>query len=106
MIDKVYNSDIINYNSSKKGLPPAAAQTPEEQKLLQACREFETVLIKQMLSVVQTSSFFGEGFGGEFFKDMFQEEIAKSISAKGLGLADTLYSQLVKTELLKPKETK
>lgn len=101
MIDKVYNSNIIHYNNSKKELTSADSRTPEEQKLLQACREFETILIKQMLSVVQTSSFFGKGFGGEFFQDMFQEEIAKSISAKGLGLAENLYSQLVKTELLK-----
>lgn len=72
-------------------------QTPEQKKLMKACTEFEAIMVKKMLEVMQGSTkMFGDGFGGDFFQGMFQDEMAKKISenGQGIGLAKILYQQL------------
>lgn len=74
--------------------------TPEQAKLREACVEFEAVMVKQMLEVMQGSvNLFGKGFGGSCFQSMFQEEMARQIAGgKGMGLADMLYRNLQEPE--------
>lgn len=72
-------------------------KTPDELK--EACREFETLFIKQMLdamrSTVHKNPLIDGGQGEEIFEDMLYDEYADKMSrTANLGLQDMLYSQL------------
>lgn len=95
-MNTIYNSQSINYNSAKD------IKTPEQKKLYEACTEFEALLVKQMLQTMQSSTeIFGKGFGGEYFKDMFQDQLSRQIANGGMGLAKVLYEQILKTNNVK-----
>ncbi|NLY76223.1 MAG: hypothetical protein GX075_13145 [Firmicutes bacterium] len=93
MVNQVFNnSALTGFNKNKNAL------TPEQLKLKQACTDFEAIMIRQMLEVMNSSTkFFGKGFGGDFFQSMFLDEISKQIAAQGLGLSKNLYNQLNNT---------
>jgi Rod binding domain-containing protein len=76
----------------------------EDPKLYKACEDFETVLVRQMLEVMQNSTpMFGKGFGGSFFQGIFQDEIAKDITAGNeVGLANSLYAQMMRAKVKTP----
>ncbi len=79
----------LSNTKSQQGL------TPEQRKLAKACNEFESLLVKQMLEAMQGSTkMFGDGFGGEYFQSLFQEELSKQISVNGLGVGKILFNQL------------
>jgi Rod binding domain-containing protein len=104
MVNSIYNSGSINYNIAKDTKIPEQkdTKTPEQKELFKACTEFEALMVKQMLQAMQSSSDpFGKSFGGDYFKDMFQNHMAKQISDGGLGLAKVLYEQIVKTNNVK-----
>lgn len=80
---------------------PAAQTKPpvEDPKLRKACRDFESLLVQQMLSKMRASipksDLFGSKDEEEIFSGMLNEEYAKSLSETGsLGLGDMLYAQL------------
>ena len=68
------------------------------QKLREACREFESVLIYQLLRQMRSASgsaFPGGGFAGGIYGGMLDWELARRASeAGGVGLADMLYREL------------
>lgn len=79
-----------------------SAVTGDEQKLRKACKEFESILIHQLLTIMRQSipktDLFGDRREEELFNSMLDEEIAKQISLTNpLGIADMLYAQLSKT---------
>lgn len=91
MVNQISNSRFNFTTINKQEL------TPEQKKLKQACTEFEAMMVKQMLTSMQGSAkMFGEGFGGDFYQDMFLDAISKEISAQGLGLGKMLYQQMEK----------
>lgn len=84
------------------------SQTPEKKreqgKLKEACQEFESLLLGQMLSQMRTSvevmksNLFGEGKDEEVFASFLDQERAKAWSQSGgIGLASILYQQLKNT---------
>ncbi len=73
--------------------------TKNDEKIKQACSDFEAIFIKQMLDsmrkTVDKTSLLGGGMAEEIFEDMIYDEYAKKMSNTGnFGLKDMLYRQL------------
>jgi murein DD-endopeptidase MepM/ murein hydrolase activator NlpD len=71
----------------------------DEKKLEEACAEFESLFIyqimKQMRKTIVKSGLTSGGKGEEIFTSMMDEEISKQVSLRqGLGLRDALIEQL------------
>lgn len=96
-----FNRNFSPSDASGKTLSRQAAvksKDPKDAELYKACMDFEAVMTKQMLAAMQGSTpLFGKGFGGEYFQEMFQDEMSKNIGVKGIGLGDMLYRQLAKS---------
>ena len=74
-------------------------QTRNDDKIKQACSDFEAIFIKQMLDAmrkrVDKTSLLGGGMAEEIFEDMIYDEYAKKMSNTGdFGLKAMLYRQL------------
>jgi len=79
----------------------AADRNRQTQELEAAGREFERLLVEQMLVSMQASLEDGlfpqEGVGGEWYSSLFNQEMSREMTAGGgLGLADSLLNQLRK----------
>src|SRR5690554_4366953 len=72
-----------------------AGEAPGDD-LRKKAREFEAVLVEQMLKAVQPrNSLFGAGFQGDFYQSFFLRELAARIAEyPGLGLAESIYHTL------------
>ena len=74
-------------------------QTHDDKKMKQACSDFESILIKQMLDAmrktVPKNSLTGGGMAEDIFEDMIYDEYAEKMSKTGdFGIKDILYKQL------------
>ncbi len=88
MINQISNNNLPSKTNK-------TALTPEQAELKKTCSEFEALMVRQMLEVMNSSTkFFGKGFGGDFYQSMFLDEISKQVAEQGLGLSKMLYSQL------------
>lgn len=84
----------------------APSQAHEEAKLQEACKQFETLFLNQMLAQMRKSSgagangITGGGQGEEMFQGMLDEERAKSWAQEGgVGLASLLFQQMKQQNL-------
>ena len=81
-----------------KGL--SATKIDRDSKLYQACEDFQSVFIKQMLdtmrkTVNKSGSMVQPNEGEKVFDDMLYDEYAKKMSkSAGFDLADNLYKQM------------
>jgi len=70
----------------------------DKKKLMEACQEFESVLwsylLKNMRETVPETEFLPKGLEEEIFQSMLDQEIAKKLAQKGVGIATMLYRQL------------
>lgn len=84
--------------------------TKENQKLKQACQDFEAVFMGFMLKGMRKTvpkSELDSSREEEMFTDMMDDEICKSASrSSSIGIADMLYRQLVGTNGDTHKETR
>ncbi|MCX6345962.1 MAG: rod-binding protein [Armatimonadetes bacterium] len=76
-----------------------AINSKDDKQLKKACQDFEAIftgfLLKAMRKTVQKSELFGSNQEEDMFRDMMDDEIAKSSSQRGsMGIADLLYKQL------------
>lgn len=73
--------------------------SPEHQKVMAAAREFESVMIHQLLKTMRStvqSSGLESGAAMGTYKDMMDTELAKVMShGSGLGFADAIARQLL-----------
>lgn len=71
----------------------------EDQKLREACKDFEAILVKQMLDsmrkTVQESPLIKKNQGEKIFEDMLYQEYAEMMAGtESLGVSDMMYQQL------------
>lgn len=83
--------------SSSMMKPHSASNQAEAQKV---AKQFEGVLVSQMLSTmfegISTDGPFGGGQGEAMFRSLMLDEYGKQISAKGgFGLSDSITKQLL-----------
>jgi Rod binding domain-containing protein len=78
-------------------------QNLEDTKLKEACREFESFflyqLMKEMRKTVNETNFLKGGHGEEVFRDMLDEEMTKEMAKSpsgGIGIANMMYQQLAR----------
>jgi flagellar protein FlgJ len=80
-------------------------QLPQDEKrLLEVCRDFEAIFIKQMLDsmrkTVPESGFTGGSLTEDIFEDMLYDEYAKEMSrTANLGIAEMMFKQLSKNHI-------
>ncbi|MEN6521539.1 MAG: rod-binding protein [Armatimonadota bacterium] len=82
------------------------AVTRDDKSLKNACMEFESVLVHQMIKNMRNSVIKSDLFGSsekeEMFQDMMDEETSKNFSKTGsIGLADVMYRQLIQQNTAK-----
>ena len=75
--------------------------------LRQACRDFEGLLLEQMLAAmrrsVPESGLFGTSAAAGIYESIRDQELAEDLAGRGgLGLADALYQQLSRKDGQKP----
>ncbi|MFC1551468.1 rod-binding protein [Candidatus Latescibacterota bacterium] len=74
----------------------------KKAKLLKASKDFEGILVKEILksmrSTLTNGGMFGTGTAGEIYSDMMDDAVANKIASRGkMGLADVIYKQMVKS---------
>ena len=74
----------------------------KKAKLLKASKDFEGILVKEILksmrSTLTNGGMFGTGIAGEIYSDMMDDAVASKIAGRGdMGLADIIYKQMVKS---------
>ena len=98
-------TDIVNLQYrqiEQQRFASTANSVKNNEKLKEACRDFEAIFIKQMLNAmkgtISKSGLMDGGFAEEIYDDMLYDEYAKKISSHaGLGIADSLYRQLTQS---------
>ncbi|MBT4485147.1 MAG: hypothetical protein HOC71_15890 [Candidatus Latescibacteria bacterium] len=92
----------------KEALPvektdPGNSVEARKMKLRKAARGFEAIFIRQLLSIMRSTTsdggMFGKGSVGEIYGDMMDNALAETLSERSiLGLSDSLYRQLAGKE--------
>ncbi len=95
MIDAVNNA-YLQYNSRNVAAP---RENLEKDRLLDACKDFEALFIKQMLdsmrNTVQKTGLIDGGMAENIFEDMLFDEYSKIMSKTGsFGIAELMYRDL------------
>ena len=80
-------------------LQGSSVTSAEMKKLKEACNDFESIFIKQMLDsmkkTINRSELSKRNMGEEIFDDMLYDEYAKKMSGTaGLGIGDMMFRQL------------
>ncbi|MDR2588156.1 MAG: rod-binding protein [Spirochaetales bacterium] len=98
------DSAMLGYGESRMGALNNAARRvsgkkTEDEKLREACLDFEAIFIKQMLDAmrktVNKSGLMDGGMAEDIFEDMLYDERSKLMARNSsLGLAAILYDQL------------
>jgi len=91
-------------------LPQDRHLKPEQQKVMAAAREFEAVMIHQLLQTMRStvqSSGLDSGQAMSTYKDMMDDELSKVMAkGQGLGFADAIARQLLNIQPAKGTHAK
>lgn len=95
-------SDLLSQSTTLNKLQATANRPnqPVDLKAKQTAEEFEAFFLSQMLnnmtSGLQTDTTFGGGESEKIFRDMLNDEYAKSMSRQGgVGIADMVYREIL-----------
>ena len=98
MTDPILNANALA-SKAIEGAKGVDGQKPTGAK--EAAEEFEAIFLSQMLATM-TQELGGAGGvagGGEVYRDMFNQEVAKMISRSGgIGVADVILQEMLKTQ--------
>ncbi len=93
-------ADTVNSVSrSAKPVSQGSGEDSKDRELRDACKDFEAILLRQLLSTMRKSIPKSEFFGNSHARDMYQslqdEALADQLtSGRGTGLGEVLYRQL------------
>jgi Rod binding domain-containing protein len=100
---KIYNPNIARFLAQSKldELTKPAPDIQREaklQKLKKACRDFEAIFISYMLKAMnkttESSDLFGNGLGGDIYREIFNEKLAEHLSRTGqFKIGDIIYQK-------------
>lgn len=94
------NKDIDKAQRFAQELEKASnKQEKDNKKLLESCKELESVFLNQILNAMRAtvpkSDLMGDSFATDVWESMLYEEYSKQMSkAQSTGLAEILYKQL------------
>lgn len=96
----MYNN--ANLDRMKAVSEKAGTLNKENKELREACRDFETLFVKQMLDsmrkTVKKADKGEDNAGKDYFEDMLYDNYSKKISeTANLGIAKMMYQQLYKS---------
>ncbi len=85
--------------------------TEDPEKLMEVCKEFESIFInmilKQARNTQQIGGFEERSYAREIFEEMQDEQIAQSMAkGQGIGLAQELYKQLSRNLVINEDDKK
>lgn len=95
----------VNKNKAQQGefeeLLKQVQETKDEKKLMEACKNLESVFVnmmfKQMQSSIQKTKLIDGGMGEEMFQDMLTEKYSEEATkGQGMGLAQVMFKQLTR----------
>lgn len=89
--------------AAHNGLHTAKVANAGNEKLREAAQDFEAVflsqMIKPMFDTVPTNTMFGGGQAENIYRGLMVEEFGKSVAKNGgIGIADTVYRELLKLQ--------
>lgn len=87
------------------------SQSAFEKKARETATTFEAVFLSQILKSmsmgIKSDGLFGGGQAEEVFQDVLSEEIANQIARNGgIGLSDSVYREILKTQEVGPANAK
>ncbi len=105
MSDNISASGQFYYQNNSRSVLEASLNTAKGQnqaemdKLKEACRDFESLFVKQMLNAmkktVNKTELVKRNMGEDIFEDMLYDEYAKKMTeTAGLGIGRMMYQQL------------
>ena len=97
-IERLRTNHADSIRRSARQLEQKSELLRDEDKLKEACRQFEAIFLKQMLNsmrkTVTKNGLMDGGFSEEIFEDMLYDEYAEKMTkTAGFGIADMLYKQ-------------
>ena len=90
----------FNYQKSEIRNPQSEIRNPQDEaRLEKACKDFEAIILNQMLSAMRKAvpegGLFEKSYGEKIYQSMMDEELSKNIAhGKGMGLGEMLFRQL------------
>lgn len=97
-VNNILSSKQAYESSDFEALLKKAYDEGDKEKLKEACREFESIMLKtlykQMKATIPKGGLFEESNAREIFEDMLDDELMKQCSIRGVGIADMMYKQL------------
>ncbi len=97
---EINNSGLIHYQNMQIKKPSGNADPNiKDEKLYQACKDFEALFVKQMLDsmrkTVTKSGLIKNGMAEDIFEDMLYDEYSRKMTnTAGFGVANLMYKQL------------
>ncbi|QEK13206.1 hypothetical protein FQB35_13515 [Crassaminicella thermophila] len=93
-----YEKSKVKEDSFKNALEQAK-KAKDDKKLLDACRQFESMFVNMMLknmrNTIKEDGFIKKSYAREIFEGMLDEKLAEEASkGQGIGIAKEMYKQL------------